>query len=116
MPSMQVPPRCRASGPCKLLILPGGCNAAADFWPPVAGSDGDFGKYAAANGIVILKPCAGGAIDAARFPLNHENLRGMVDVYGQLGGEYATQTGHQMRPIGAMLRRLLGLDTERIVV
>ena len=33
-------------------------------------------------------------------PQNHENLRGMVDVYGQTTPQYATQTGDQMEPIG----------------
>eukprot|EP00041_Stephanoeca_diplocostata_P013776 m.243822 g.243822 ORF g.243822 m.243822 type:complete len:75 (+) comp19463_c0_seq3:131-355(+) len=51
----------------------------------------------------------GGPIDAKRFPLNHENLRGMVDVYGQLSADYATQKGDQMAPIGAMMKHLMGL-------
>ena len=38
-----------------------------------------------------------------------ENLRGMVDVYGQLSADYATQKGDQMAPIGKMLKRLLGI-------
>ena len=44
-------------------------------------------RYAAANGIVVLKPCQGAPIDTARFPENHENRRGMVDVYGQLSAD-----------------------------
>ena len=52
---------------------------------------------------------AGGPIDTTRFPLNHENLRGMVDVYGQLSADYATQKGDQMAPIGAMMKRITGL-------
>ena len=93
----------------------GGCDAILDENCPGCtddglelGSDGDFARYGAAHGIAILKPCQGGPIDAARFPHNHENLRGMVDVYGQLSADYATQTGHQMAPIGAMIRRLVG--------
>ena len=50
-----VPPQCR-EGTCKLLILPGGCNAFTDD-PPSGGSDDDFARYGAANGINILKPC-----------------------------------------------------------
>ena len=118
------PPQCRqtpsgAAGDggasCDLLVLPGGCDAILDENCPGCtddglelGSDGDFARYGAAHGIAILKPCQGGPIDAARFPHNHENLRGMVDVYGQLSADYATQTGHQMAPIGAMIRRLVG--------
>ena len=45
-------------------------------------------------------PCQGAPIDPARFPANHENRRGMVDVYGQLSADYATQRGDQMAPIG----------------
>jgi len=103
-----VPPQCdtkaaiaKAAGggqgaKCKLIILPGGCNAFTDS-PPTGGSDGDFARYGWANNIVVLKPCQGGPIDAATFPLNHENLRGMVDVYGQTTSEYATQKGLQVR-------------------
>jgi hypothetical protein len=37
----------------------------------------------AVNGIVVLKPCQCGPIDQKTYPHNHENLRGMVDVYGE---------------------------------
>ena len=33
----------------------------------------------------------------------------MVDVYGQLSADYATQRGDQMAPIGRMIRRILGV-------
>lgn len=91
------------------MVLPGGCDASSGL-PPGPGSDNVFARYAYTNDIVILKPCQGGPIDVERFPNNHENLRGMVDVYGQMTPEYATQNGGQMRPIGDMLRRLLGDD------
>ena len=113
-----VPPQCdvtandvddmNGSVKCKLLILPGGCDAAMDPVPPSGGSDRDFAKYGAANDIVILKPCQGGPISKERFPENHENLRGMVDVYGQLSADYATQNGDQMKPIGNMMKKLIG--------
>jgi len=103
-----VPPQCK-SGTCQLLILPGGCNAFTDD-PPDGGSDDDFARYGFQNGINILKPCtSGGPIDSKRFPHNHENLRGMIDVYGQLSATYATQKGDQMAPIGQMLKRLMGI-------
>ena len=105
----------RGGAACDLLVLPGGCDALLDENCPGCtadglelGSDGDFARYGAAHGIAILKPCQGGPVDAARFPHSHENLRGMVDVYGQLSADYATQNGHQMAPIGAMIRRLVG--------
>lgn len=104
-----VPPQC-TNGTCSLLILPGGGNAATDASPPGSGgSDEDFARYGLVNGMVILKPGQGSAIDVARFPTNHENLRGMVDVYGQLSAEYATQTGGQTGPIGRMVKRLMGI-------
>ena len=99
-----VPPACK-QGLCKLLILPGGCDAFTDD-PP--GENDDWARYGSANEFVILKPCQGGPVDPQRFPDNHENLRGMVDVYGQLSADYATQKGDQMEPIGKMLKRLLG--------
>jgi len=101
-----VPTAC-GTGLCKLLVLPGGCDAFHDE-PP--GADDDWARYGVANDFVILKPCQGGPIDTTRFPNNHENLRGMVDVYGQLGADYATQKGGQMEPIGKMLKRLLGVE------
>ena len=78
------PPQCRA-GTCKLLILPGGCNAFTDD-PPGGGPDDDFARYGFANGINILKTCtSGGPIDQTRFPLNHE-VSG-----GEWVGEWVTQ-------------------------
>jgi hypothetical protein len=106
------PPQCE-HGTCQLLILPGGCNAFTDDPPAADGenTDDDFARYGMANGINVLKPClSGGPIDAKRFPLNHENLRGMIDVYGQLSADYATQKGDQMQPLGKMLKRLMGVD------
>jgi len=106
-----VPPQCEKAT-CALMILPSGCFG----WlgsPPGAGSDEDaFARYGFVNDIVILQPCAGSNpfIDKKRFPDNHENVRGMVDVYGQLSAEYATQKGGQMAPIGGMLKRLLGVE------
>jgi len=100
-----VPPVCKKAT-CKLLVLPGACT------PPFSGTtDGDvqaFARYAVVNNIVILKPCAGPFIDKTKYPQNHENRRGMVDVYGQMSPEYSTQLGGQMQPIGGMVRRLMG--------
>jgi len=105
-----VPPQCK-EGICKLTILPGGCDVRMTT-PPGPGSDEDaFARYAFVNDIVILKPCQGNIfIDKKRFPDNQENLRGMVDVYGQLTEDYATQNGGQMAPIGDMVKRLLGAE------
>merc|ERR1712125_150353 len=101
-----VPPQCK-NGPCHLLILPGMC---IPIVPPVAPDPDDaFARYAITNDIVILQPCQGGSIDRKRFPQNHENLRGMVDVYGQLSANYATQKGDQMEPIGKMMKKLIGI-------
>jgi hypothetical protein len=73
-----VPPQCTKGG-CKLIVLPGGCNAYTDH-PPTGGSDDAFARYGMANGFVILKPCQTGKIDLEAYPHNHENYRGMVDV------------------------------------
>ena len=102
-----LPPQCKTQT-CGLLVLPGGCDAFVGT-PPYFGSDGDFARYGLSNDYVILKPCQGGPIDTDRFPQNHENLRGMVDVYGQISADYATQTGGQMGPIGKMIKHLMGL-------
>ena len=105
---LYVPSPCE-HGECKLLVLPSGCL------PPFSGVAGDgaadaFARYADSNDIVILKPCAGAPIDTKRYPDNKENRRGMVDVYGQLGADYATQAGGQMKPIGRMIKRLMGIE------
>lgn len=103
---LMMPPQCE-KGSCHLLILPGSCSP---FDTP-GGSDDDFARYAVTNDIVILKPCAGNPfIDRKRFPDNQENVRGMVDVYGQLSDDYATQKGDQMQPIGRMMKRLMSID------
>ena len=104
------PPACK-NGTCSLLVLPSGCFAPFGGSPfnQTGGSDDAFARYAIANKIVILKPCAGAPIDVFKWPNNHENLRGMVDVYGQMGNDYATQKGGQTGPIGAMIKRLLGV-------
>ncbi|KAL1500433.1 hypothetical protein AB1Y20_013090 [Prymnesium parvum] len=104
-----LPPACGGASACKLLLLPGGCDPLEEL-PPLGGSDDAFARYAMLNEMVIFKPCVGGPIDARRFPHNHENLRGMIDVYGQLSPDYATQKGDQMEPIGAMLKHLMGVQ------
>merc|ERR1711957_974646 len=103
-----IPPQCE-SGRCKLIILVGGCNAWVEK-PPGGGSDDAYARYGLANGIVIFKPCLGGIINPFLYPNNHENKRGMKDVYGQMTAEYATQKGSQMEPIGNMLKKILGMS------
>jgi len=108
---LMLPPQCK-DGPCHLLILPGSCDP---FNAP-GGSDDDFARYGVTNDMVILKTCAGNPfIDKKRFPDNHENVRGMVDVYGQLSEDYATQKGDQMEPIGRMMKRLMGVEDDEAV-
>lgn len=102
-----VPPRCN-TGMCKLIVLPGGCDAFFGT-PPGGGSDDDFARYGFVNGFIVLKPCQTGKIDRTVYPDNHENFRGMVDVYGQLSPLYATQKGGQMEPTGKMIKRLIGM-------
>jgi hypothetical protein len=102
-----LPPQCE-TGECKLMILPGGCQAFVGG--PPGGSDDAFARYGLTNGIVILKPCQGNPINPLLYPDNRENRRGMVDVYGQMGADYATQAGAQMQPIGNMLKHILGIS------
>jgi len=97
--------RTRAHAPPTVSQCP---RSAYTDLPPSGGSDDAFARYGMANGFVVLKPCQGGPIDLKAFPDNHENRRGMVDVYGQLTPLYATQLGGQMAPTGKMIKRLLG--------
>ena len=66
-----VPPRCR-TGACKIIVLPGGCNAFADAPPAGDGNDDAFARYGFTNGIVVLKPCQTGKIDREMYPNNRE--------------------------------------------
>merc|ERR1712224_825396 len=102
-----VPPPCQQRELCKLTIMPGGCDGVD---PPMGNEMDDWTRYAIVNKIVILRPCQGAPIDTKRFPQNHENLRYMADVYGQMSANYATKKGYQMEPIGKMVKRLLGID------
>jgi len=93
------------------VIAPTGCVA------PFHGPEGDaatdaLSRYAVSNNFVILSPCIGLPVDLFRFKHAHEMLRGLADVYGQLSDDYTTQTGFQMKPLGKMVRRLLGMNED----
>jgi len=97
-----IPKQCEpgaAGPPCKLIFM--------------LGVDLDFARYAESNGIVIVGMAIGGHVDRTRFPNACEVQRGLSDVYGQLSDDYAMQSGYQMRVVGKILRRLLGLDGAR---
>lgn len=106
-----VPNRCQnlngqgpGSSPCKLVVRPGKCSPpATDFAADVAG----YASYAEANGIVVLHPCLGGAVDIKAFPHAPDIVAGRLDVYGQLDLNYVHQSAPHMRVIGAMVARVL---------
>ena len=64
---------------------------------------------AQANGVVLLSPCLGGAVDKWSFPHASDIEEGKLDVYGQLGRDYVQQSAPHMRAIGKMIRRVLGV-------
>ncbi|KAJ9457755.1 hypothetical protein DIPPA_18171 [Diplonema papillatum] len=78
--AVYIPSPCFNSGvarQCPLLVLPNGCVGAGDNASALfSGSDVVFAEYAEANGIVVLKPCVGGFVDAARFPNSLGRCRG----------------------------------------
>ena len=97
-----IPEMCH-SARCRLVMLPSGgeCDGAMlDEW--------DWLKYGEANGVVVLQPCVGGPVDAARFPAATEVQRGLLDVYGQLSEDYAMQSAPHMRVFGRILRHVAG--------
>ncbi|GAB5358792.1 hypothetical protein AAMO2058_000489200 [Amorphochlora amoebiformis] len=87
---------------CRLILLTNGCG---DFG---GGDDKDFARYAEGNNIAILKACVGGYVDQDRFPQAHEVSRGLLDVYGQLGDDYAMKKAPHMKFVGKVLRKLTG--------
>jgi hypothetical protein len=121
-----IPPQCQGGTDfvCKLLVLMSGCPPLAimetvesSFEKAVDGEMNDFARYGLVNDIVVLKYCLGFNLDRKRFPHSHENIRGLSDVYGQLSPDYATQIGPQLKPIGKILRRVLGYElTETVLV
>jgi hypothetical protein len=107
-----VPARCRSlnhagpgSNPCRLIVRPGRCE------PPRVGTmDPDLTAWAAygeAEGIVVLHPCLGGALNTTKYPYAPDVTRGFLDVYGQLDPNYVQQSAPHMRAIGKMMRRVL---------
>jgi len=102
-----VPQECQTKEvACKLMMLTNGCSSL----PAKADIDVDWAKYGETNGIIILKACgSGGPVDAMAYPNSYEIQRGLLDVYGQLTPEYATQQGIPMRVVGRILKRILGL-------
>jgi len=92
--------------PCKLMMLTSGCGM-----PAKADIDENFAAYGENNKIIILKACAtGGHVDSELHGNSQEIQRGLLDVYGQLTPEYATQQGVPMRLTGRVLRRVLGVS------
>ena len=71
--------------PCKLMFM--------------LGLDFDFARYGESNNIVVVGMQIGGYVDRTRFPNACEVLRGLSDVYGQLGEDYAMQSAYQMRVV-----------------
>ena len=92
---------------CRLLIRPDACSPADGTR---AADVAAFAGYAEANDIVLLHPCVGGAVDAARYPHAPDVAQGKLDVYGQLSADYVQQSAPHMRAIGGMLRRLSCAD------
>jgi hypothetical protein len=107
-----VPERCRdlnnqgpGSAPCKLVVRPDKCDPAAGTFAADAAA---FADYAEGNGLVVLHPCMGGAVDSGLYPYAPDIVAGKLDVYGQLDTNYVHQSSPHMAAIGAMVRRVLG--------
>jgi len=101
-----VPTECQTKKiPCKVMMLTGGCGM-----PAKKEFAEEWASYGEANRIIMLKACgSGGPVDVMAHPNSGEIQRGLLDVYGQLTPEYATQQGVPMRVVGRVLKRVLGL-------
>ena len=75
---LYVPDGCKdGKKPCKLLFY-------------VGGYDNDFARYAENNDIVCVWMSVGGHVDRSRFPNACGIMRGLSEMYGQLGSDYAS--------------------------
>jgi hypothetical protein len=98
-----VPTQCRAND-CRLHVAFHGCRQNADS-PREDRIHDDFireagyNRWAAANNLVILYP------QTTQSP---GNTNGCWDFWGHSGTDYYGQKGKQMRPVRAMIDRLLG--------
>ena len=105
---LYVPDACGPSGTatCRLIVYFSACGCGGVANDIVEG----FGPWAEANDIVILSPCTskGPNPTAHAHPNSAEIGRGCLDVYGQLGSDYATRSGEHMAAFRAMLGRLTG--------
>ncbi|GMH71109.1 hypothetical protein TrST_g11323 [Triparma strigata] len=89
---------------CKMVMVTGGCGGDN---PGFGESDYDFAKYGELHNIIVLKSCVGGYFDKDRFTNAPEVQRGLLDVYGQLSSDYAWQSGHHMRMVGKIMKRIM---------
>ena len=91
-----------ARGACRLVVLADSCGTG--LFPVFAPA---WAFWAEPNNVVLLQPCVGGSVDTDRFPAANEVQRGLLDVYGQLGIDYATQSGPHMKTFGNILKAVL---------
>eukprot|EP01065_Artemidia_motanka_P048384 TRINITY_DN7773_c3_g1_i1.p1 TRINITY_DN7773_c3_g1~~TRINITY_DN7773_c3_g1_i1.p1 ORF type:complete len:354 (+),score=113.83 TRINITY_DN7773_c3_g1_i1:47-1108(+) len=101
-----VPPQCAQGALCKLMVFFHGCGGCG-----TPSSDDTYTRYAESRGVVLLHPCVmKGNNVSLRHPNSFEIARGCWDGYGQLGSDYALQSGPHMRASWNMVRRLARLD------
>mmetsp|Transcript_38016 Transcript_38016/g.73639 ORF Transcript_38016/g.73639 Transcript_38016/m.73639 type:complete len:410 (+) Transcript_38016:62-1291(+) len=90
--------------PCSLFV----------YFRPCGGGSGEtdshfdsFDRWAEKNRIVILVPVIGKNLCYLKYNGCHEVARGCWDGYGQLGKDYALQSGKHMKFVGSMLKDFL---------
>ncbi|GAB5370676.1 hypothetical protein AAMO2058_001513600 [Amorphochlora amoebiformis] len=88
---------------CPMLVLADHCDLKSDsgtWWT----------RWAASNNIVVLKPCIAndlrGFVDLGKYPFALEPFRGLLDVYGQTGLNYASQSGVHMKFVGRLVKHI----------
>jgi len=99
---LYIPDDCKSGTLCKLMMLPNGCGPIFEDDTSTA-----MARWGQTNNIVILKLCVGGYVDKKRFPQAPEIQRGLLDVYGQLSSDYATQSSPHMKVFGRILKALI---------
>ena len=65
-----------------------------------------FAGYAQGSGIVLLRPCMGGAVDPSFSPNAPDIANGKPDIYGQLSADYAQQSAPHMKTSGKVMATL----------
>lgn len=94
-----VPQNCNQGEGCKVHVAFHGCLQSAAVVQDDFYGKSSYNDWADTNGIIVLYP----QVNASTIPFNPQ---GCWDWYGYTGGNYALQSGSQLKAVRAMVERL----------